>query len=508
MAIFPFEDHLLRAYLKARYLRVGLYRDQAEDKQQALFKSLLADGKHTWIGQRYGLDPGMGYQAFARQVPIHRYEDLAPAIERTMRGEPNVLWPTPVVWFSKSSGTTNNKSKYIPVTRESLYDGHFRAGKDMLAIYHNLKPEAQIHAGKTLRLGGSLQANPYLADSWIGDVSAVIMRSLPWWVNQRNTPSLDVALMPEWESKIDAIVAQSMYEDVRALAGVPSWMLILLKTILDRSGASSLQEVWPNLEVYFHGGVSFAPYEVQYRELLQHPNMTYLQTYNASEGFFGIQDTPDNNQMLLQTDHGTFFEFIPADQMNHLERAQPVPLEGVAVGETYAMVITTNGGLWRYLIGDTIRFTSTRPYRFAITGRTKHFINAFGEELVVENAELAIARACEATEAVVVEYSAAPVYMDTHHAGAHEWVIEFKREPASMDHFREVLDAELKRLNSDYEAKRHKDMALQPPRIRVARPGLFLNWLSAKGKLGGQHKVPRLSNTREYVDELLQLNGS
>ena len=401
---------------------------------------------------------------------------------------------------------TDAKSKFIPVSQEAIEDCHFKGGKDLLSIFCNNNPDTKVFSGMSLRLGGSTFVNDHKNQSFYGDVSAIIIENLPFWVEMRSTPNNKISLMDEWESKIEAIANTTINEDVSSLAGVPSWMLILARKVLEKTGSSNLQEVWPNLELYMHGGVNFSPYRKQFEEIVPSSNFSFLETYNASEGFFGIQDQANSEELLLMLDFGIFYEFIPMDDYAG-EDSETISLDEVELGKNYAMVISTNGGLWRYILGDTVRFTSLSPYRVQVSGRTKHFINAFGEELIVENAEEGLAAACAATGAVIKEYSAAPVYITKNESGAHEWIIEFEKEPSSMDNFIETMDKKLKELNSDYEAKRHKDMALRSPIVHIARENLFYEWLKSKGKLGGQNKVPRLSNNRIYLEELLDLNS-
>ena len=422
-----------------------------------------------------------------------------------INGERNILWPSVVRWYAKSSGTTNDKSKFLPVTPEILKGCHYKGGFDCVAIYLRNNPESRFFSKKGLILGGSHSPSPLNSEAHQGDLSAVLLQNLNPLVNLIRIPKKPIILMDEWESKIKAIVENTWNKDVNSLSGVPSWMLVLIKAVLKKTGKEYLTDVWPNLEVFFHGGISFEPYREQYKTLIPSNKMHYMETYNASEGFFGLQDDPADPSLLMMPDYGIFYEFIP---MNEVGSAHPtvLPLESVETGKNYAMVITTSGGLWRYQIGDTVRFTSLFPHKFVISGRTKHFINAFGEELIVDNAERGLARACAETGAQVVDYSAAPVFMDKHAKCRHQWLIEFAQMPDSLEKFAKVLDDTLKEVNSDYEAKRQNNLALQPLEIIVARPNLFHDWLDSKGKLGGQHKVPRLSNTREYIEEMLELN--
>lgn len=474
--------------------------------QDELLKRLLITGRPTEFGTKYNFDEIVHYDDFRTKVPISTYEDLSPYIERIMRGEQNILWPTPIKWFSKSSGTTNARSKFIPVSQESLEECHYKAGKDLLSIYVNNYPNTKMFSGKSLAVGGSLQENTFdpTHSSHFGDVSAVIMQNLPAWAQFLRTPSLETALMTDWEEKIDKLARETADVNVTQIAGVPTWTVLLLQRVAELKGKSSVLEVWPNLEVFFHGAVAFHPYRKLFQEMIPSSQMHYWETYNASEGFFGIQDQPNSEDLLLMLDYGIFYEFIPMDQ---LEKEYPlaIGLDEVELGKNYAMVITTNGGLWRYQIGDTIRFTSMSPFRIRISGRTKHFINAFGEEVIVENAETAITKACEHTGAVMENFTAAPIYLEQGKRGGHEWIIEFRVMPQNLDEFCTVLDSTLRSINSDYDAKRAHDLALVAPKIHAVAEGTFYNWMKKRGKLGGQNKVPRLSNNREYIDEILQM---
>ena len=473
------------------------------DVQHELLFKLLNKAKNTEVGIKYNFLNITTYKDFTKNVPIQQYESIEPLIDRTRRGEQNIFWPTQIRWFAKSSGTTNAKSKFIPVSDEALEGCHFKAGKDMLCLYFNNNEEAQLFTGKGLRLGGS-SAVYEDNDTYFGDLSAIIIENMPFWADFRSAPKQETALMDEWETKLNAIVKETINEDITSLVGVPSWMLVLLNRVLEKTGKDNILEVWPNLEVYFHGGVNFNPYREQFKKLIPKKDFKYYETYNASEGFFAIQDVNNSLDMLLMLDYGIFYEFIPMDAFNG-EDSEAIPLEQVKLNTNYAIVITTNGGLWRYLIGDTVKFTSLNPYRIRITGRTKHFINVFGEELIVENAEEALKQACLKTNAEISEYTAAPVFMNDNTGGGHEWIIEFKKLPENIDYFTEILDNTLKSINSDYEAKRYNNLTLEKPKINIAQEGLFYNWLKLKGKLGGQHKIPRLSNSRKHLEELLAL---
>ena len=490
--------------LKKRIHQMELFLKYPNEVQEELLLSLIRTAENTAIGKKHGFSSVKNYRAFSERVPVSTYEDLEPLIEQTRKGEQNVLWPTPIKWFAKSSGTTNAKSKFIPVSSEALEDCHYKAGKDLLCLYLNNNEDSQLFTGKSLRLGGSKQLYED-NNTFFGDLSAILIENMPIWAEFSSTPSNKVSLMSEWETKIKAIVTETITENVTSFAGVPSWMLVLMNKILEETGKTSLLEIWPNVEVYFHGGVSFDPYRKQYEKILPKADFRYYEIYNASEGFFAIQDTNESNELLLMLDYGIFYEFIPMDTFGTINQ-RVIRLAEVETGRNYAIVITTNAGLWRYLIGDTVRFTSTDPYRLKITGRTKHHINVFGEELMVENTDKAIAKACEITGTEVLDYTVAPIFMEGKEKGAHEWIIEFASVPEDVEHFRTTLDEALQSLNSDYEAKRYNNMTLNPLVLNVARPKLFYDWLKAQDKLGGQHKIPRLSNERHYVEELKALH--
>jgi hypothetical protein len=493
--------------MKQRVHQIELFIKYPHDVQMDWFKKLVVSAKDTEFGKMHDFKNIRNYEQFVKQVPIRDYEGLKPYIDRMMMGEQNILWGSEIRWFAKSSGTTSDKSKFIPLSQESMEECHFKGGKDMLAIYCNNYPETRIFSGKGLTLGGSHQINVKSGNTWFGDLSAIIMEHLPVWVEYMRTPDLSIALMSEWESKLERIAHHTIDEDVTNLAGVPSWMLILIQRILEIKGTNNLLDVWPNLELFMHGGVSFTPYIEQFRKIIPSDQMHYLETYNASEGFFGIQDQSNSSEMLLMLDYGIFYEFIPADQ-SHLDNPPVVWLENVEKDVNYVMLITTNAGMWRYMVGDVIRFTSIHPYRIKISGRTRHYINTFGEELIVDNADKAMVVACEKTGAIIREYTAGPVFMESNSNGAHEWLIEFEKEPESIGYFGEVFDNALKALNSDYEAKRYKNITLRPPVIRIMEVGTFYNWMKNRGKLGGQNKVPRLANDRKYLDEILEMVGA
>lgn len=495
--------------MKKRIHQMELFIKYPHDVQQELFKKLLTEAKNTEFGKKYGFSDISNYEQYRQNVPVHSYEQIYPYIERLMRGEQNILWPSEITWFAKSSGTTNARSKFIPVSQEALDDCHFKGGKDLISIYVNNYPDTKMFTGKGLTIGGSHQINEYdpNANSYYGDVSAVIMQNLPLWAQLIRTPKLDVALMDKWEEKIDKMARVTSEENVTNFAGVPTWTILLIQKVLEITGKDNILEVWPNLEVFFHGAVAFGPYRDLFKKLIPTDKMSYVETYNASEGFFGIQDQKDSTELLLMLDYGIFYEFIPAEEI-HEENPKTICLDEVKIGQNYAMLISTNAGLWRYNIGDTIKFTSTDPYRIKISGRTKHFINAFGEEVIIENAETAITRACEATGAIIDNFTAAPVYFDEGQRGGHEWIIEFKHAPDDAIKFERILDSTLREINSDYDAKRYKDMALKPPIIHHVAQGTFYNWMKKRNKLGGQNKVPRLSNNREHLDDILAMINS
>ena len=488
-----------------RQRTLATYDTQAESLQADQLKKLIAKASHTEWGVKHDYRSIHTYEEYAQRVPIQSYDDIKPYVERMRHGESNVLWPSQVKWYAKSSGTTNDKSKFIPVTREGLKQMHYMGPVDCVAYYLMTRPDSRFFDGKGLILGGSHAPNYNLKHSLVGDLSAILIENMNPLANFIRVPSKEIALLSDFEEKMERIARSTIHTNITNISGVPSWMMAVIKRVLEITGAKSLDEVWPNLEIFFHGGVSFSPYRKNYQQLIRGSRMQYRETYNASEGFFGVQNDPADPAMMLMLDYGVFYEFIPMDE---LDKPNPniVPLTGVEVGRNYAVVISNPCGLWRYMIGDTVRFTNKNPYKFVISGRTKHFINAFGEELVVENAEKGLQAACAATGAQVSEYTAAPVFMDTDAKCRHQWLIEFSVAPDSMEHFTQVLDQTLQQVNSDYEAKRYKDITLQLLEVVPARPNLFHDWLKAKGKLGGQHKVPRLSNTREYIDEMLTFN--
>jgi hypothetical protein len=469
--------------------------------QREVLQDLITHGQYTELGRKYGMNDVFRIRDFKKAVPIHEYEDLQPYIERLMDGEQNLLWNTPVYWFAKSSGTTSSKSKFIPITDESLQDCHYQGSKDVLSMYYNYNPDSDLLTGKGLVLGGSHQIHKVNEEIQYGDLSAVLLQNSPFWAEWIRTPELSIALLDDWEVKIEKLAQSTINEVVTSISGVPTWTLVLMKRILEITGKSTIKEVWPTLELYLHGGVSFTPYREQFKKLLGE-GVNYLEMYNASEGFFAAQSHPGDDGMLLLLENGVFYEFMPIEEYGKGD-PQTIGLKDVEIGKNYAVVISTNGGLWRYLIGDTIQFTSRDPYKVKVSGRLKHFINAFGEELIVDNSDKAISIACLKTGAVVNDYSAAPVYFSDESNGAHEWLIEFEKTPDDISRFTYELDDALKSVNGDYEAKRAKDIALRMPVVHAVQKGVFNAWLKSKGKLGGQHKVPRLSNDRTYVDEIL-----
>ena len=480
-----------------------LFLKYPHEVQEELLFSLIKSAEATQIGKKYDFSSVKNYTTFSERVPIASYEELEPLIELTRKGEQNVFWHSNIKWFAKSSGTTNAKSKFIPVSAEALENCHYKASKDLLCLFLNNNEDSQLFTGKSLRLGGSKQLYED-NNTFFGDLSAILIDNMPIWAEFSSTPSSKISLMGDWETKLPAIINETVNENVTSLAGVPSWMLVLLQKALETTGKSNLLEVWPNAEVYFHGGVSFEPYKEQYKKLFPKESFKYYEIYNASEGFFAIQDQNGSDELLLMLDYGIFYEFIPMDTFGTLNQ-RVIRLNQVELHKNYALVITTNSGLWRYLIGDTIRFTSLNPYRIKVTGRTKHHINVFGEELMVENTDTALAKTCKTFNCEMVDYTVAPIFMTNNQKGAHEWMVEFKNPPEDIAKFTQALDENIQALNSDYEAKRYNNMTLNPLVLHVARPHLFYDWLKQQDKLGGQHKVPRLSNERTYLERLLQL---
>ncbi|WP_018628399.1 GH3 auxin-responsive promoter family protein [Niabella aurantiaca] len=489
-----------------RQWRIDGWRSHPLDAQREVLQNLVTSAQYTEFGRKYHFSSLYHIRDFKKAIPIHEYNDLKPYIERCMNGEQNVLWNSPIFWFAKSSGTSGDKSKFIPISEESLVDCHYKAAKDVLTMYYQFKPDSTMLTGKGLVLGGSHNINALNEEVQFGDLSAVLLQNSPFWGHWLRTPELSIALMDDWETKLEKIAAQAIRENVTSVSGVPTWTLVLFKRILEITGKSLIADVWPGLELYMHGGVSFTPYRDQFKKIVG-KDIHYLETYNASEGFFAAQQVPGEEGMLLFTDHGIFMEFMPVSEYGSAQ-PQTIGLKDVELYTNYAPVISTNGGLWRYLLGDTIRFISKNPFRIVVSGRVRHFINAFGEEVIIDNTDKAIQLACQQTGAVVNDYTAAPVYFSDEANGGHEWLIEFEKIPESLAVFVQHLDAALKAINSDYEAKRHKDIALKMPVVHALPKGLFIDWLHHKGKLGGQHKVPRLSNDRALLEEILSFYGS
>jgi len=500
---FPIINSIASFILKKRIHQMELFLKYPHEVQEELLFSLLKQAENTFIGKQYEFNSIHNYKTFAERVPVSTYEELEPLIERTRKGEQNIFWNTSIKWFAKSSGTTNAKSKFIPVSTEALENCHYKASKDLLCLYLNNNEDSQMFTGKSLRLGGSKQLYEN-NNTFFGDLSAILIDNMPIWAEFSSTPSSSISLMGDWESKMPAIINETINENVTSLAGVPSWMMVLLNKTLEQTGKENMLDIWPNAEVYFHGGVNFDPYREQYKKLFPKDNFQYYEIYNASEGFFALQDLNNSNDLLLMLDYGIFYEFIPMDTFGQPTQ-KVIRLNDVELNKNYAVVITTNSGLWRYMIGDTIRFTSLNPYRIRVTGRTKHHLNVFGEELMVENTEMALTATCKELNCEIIDYTVAPIFMDGRKKGAHEWMIEFKTLPENTKAFSELLDKNLQNLNSDYEAKRYNNMTLNPLVLNVARPKLFYDWLKDNDKLGGQHKIPRLSNDRNYMEQLLRM---
>ncbi len=483
---------------------IQLYREHPIEIQNEVLVSLLQNAEFTTWGKEHVFSNILSVKDYQNAVPLQEYNDVKPFVDRMREGENNVLWPGEVKWFAKSSGTTSDKSKFIPVTQDSLNECHLKGPKDVFAQYIRTHPDTKVLKGKTITLGGSRRVNNFSNNSYYGDLSAIMLENVPFWTDFIRTPTTEIALIEEFEEKIDKIIETALDQNITSFAGVPSWYLVLFNKVLERTGKSNILEVWPNMEVFAHGGVNFEPYREQYKKLIPSDQMHYVETYNASEGFFGIQDNQHRNDMLLMLDYGIFYEFIPVSEYGK-ENPTVLTLSEVELEENYAMVISTNAGLWRYIIGDTVKFTNKYPFKIKVTGRTKHFINAFGEEVIIDNAERAMQIACSHSNAIVNEYTAGPVFMANNQKGAHQWIIEFDVPPKDLDHFTRILDNSLKTLNSDYEAKRHKNMALEMPHIVSVPKGTFYNWMKARGKIGGQNKIPRLANNRQYLDELLSM---
>jgi hypothetical protein len=496
-------DSVIYWIIKKRIHQIELFKKYPHEVQEELFKKLIYTARDTEWGNKYDYRSVKSIKNYTDRVPISTYADLNPIITRLRNGEQNLLWPEEVRWFAKSSGTTAGKSKFIPLSESAIEECHYKGGKDIVSIYFNMYPNSNMFEGKNLVMGGSGVVQEVSNTTYYeGDLSAILMRNLPFWAQFRRTPSIEIALMDEWENKLELMAESTLDHDVRSISGVPSWMLVLLKKILKKSKKDNLKEVWPNLEVFFHGGVKFGPYQEQFNHIIPKDEIVYLNTYNASEGFFGIQDQKDSDDLLLLLDYGIYYEFLPVKELgsDHPETKQ---LYEVEKGENYAMIISTNAGLWRYLIGDTVTFTSTNPYRMRITGRTVNFINVVGEEIIMDNAEKALIVACSKTGSIIAEYTAAPLFDENN--VTHQWLVEFEKIPDNADFFAETLDNALKSLNSDYEAKRYQNLVLKPPTVTQIPKGTFYQWMKKRDKLGGQNKVPRLSNTREYVEEILEM---
>lgn len=503
----PVINSIVKWFNIKRLHQIELFLQYPFDVQKETLIHLVQEAAGTEWGLRHGYKDIDSISAFQESVPVQTYEDLSPYVKRLMNGEQNLLWPSEIKWFAKSSGTTSDKSKFIPVSMEALEESHYRGGKDVLAFYMRNYPDTKILNGKSLTLGGSHQLNPINKKSYYGDLSAILIDNLPFWADIIKTPKQEIALLERWEEKLEKLSEATIAENVTSIAGVPSWVLVLLKYILQKTGKTNIVEVWPNIELFIHGGVSFVPYRNQYKSVIPSGQMHYMETYNASEGFFSIQDDPAQNDMLLMLDYGIFYEFVPLNEIG-----SPFP-KALTVGEVekncqYAMVITTNGGLWRYMLGDTVVFTSLYPHKIRISGRTRLYLNVFGEEIIIENAEKALNEACNKTGAVIKEFTAGPVFMSETRKGRHEWLIEFERSPQQIERFTDILDQSLQSLNSDYEAKRYRDITLDKPIVREMPKGTFYEWFRQKGKLGGQNKMPRLWNDRKFIEELILIEGS
>ncbi len=489
-----------------RMNEIDLFRKYPADVQRDMLLQLIEEAIDTEWGRMYKYDTIKSYEDFKRQVPIQEYDDIKPYVERLRKGEKHLLWPGEIKWFAKSSGTTSDKSKFIPVSKEALEDCHFRGGKDVMYMNEHLFPENRVLKGKGLIIGGSHQINNFSNESYFGDLSAILIENMPFYAEFLRTPKSSIALLDNWEQKLEQMTEATIQENVTNISGVPSWTLVLLRHILKATGKKNILDIWPNLELFIHGGVSFSPYREQFQAIIPKDDMRYLETYNASEGFFGIQDESESNDMLLMLDYGVFYEFIPMSEFGK-DDAPTLTISEVEPNINYAILISTNAGLWRYLIGDTVKFTQIYPHKFQITGRTRHFINAFGEELIVDNAEKALKVACEKADALILEYTAAPIYMGAETKGAHQWLIEFEKAPSNIEYFTYMLDEALKSVNSDYEAKRFNNYTLDMPKVIVLESGTFHNWLEKRGKLGGQNKIPRLSNNRKYVEDILTMKN-
>lgn len=487
--------------MKKRFHQIELFLKYPHEVQKDSLITLLKSAENTEWGKRYDFKSIKTYDNFKSRIKLQDYNSLKKDIYRTKKGEKNILWPTDIRWFAQSSGTTTDKSKFIPVSEASLFDCHYKGGKDMLSIYCNWHEDTQVFTGKTITMGGSSKINPHISGSYTGDLSAILIDNLPFWVTRQRSPGKDIVFLDNWEEKIEKMANRVIKENITSISGVPSWTQVLFNKVLEKTKSNNLKEVWPNLELYMHGAVNFDPYKETFKEYC--PNLNYLETYNASEGFFGLQFDKGVSDFLLMLDYGIFYEFIPIKEWGK-EEPECVTLNGVEIGKSYAIVISTNAGLWRYQLGDSIEFTSLSPYKIRITGRTKHFINAFGEELIIDNADKALKIACEKTNAIINDYTVAPQYLKGNQNGCHEWAIEFRKSPSDINYFQVILDNALKSINSDYEAKRFNDIIMGLPKIHSLPKGTFYKWLKSKGKLGGQNKVPRLKNDRTVIEEVLQ----
>ena len=501
----PLINSIASWFLKKRMHQIELFIKYPNEVQQDVLNGLIHSAKNTFIGKKFDFSSINCYKDFSEKVPVFSYEEFSDKIELARKGENNIFWSSKIKWFAKSSGTTNAKSKFIPVSDESLQDCHYAAGKDLLCMYFNNNPNSQLFTGKSLRLGGS--KTPYEKNgTFYGDLSAILIDNMPFWAEFSSTPNNRISLMEDWDMKIDKIISESLNENVTSLAGVPSWMLVLLNRILEKSEKKYISDLWPNLEVYFHGGVSFKPYLNQYMNIINKKSMQFYEIYNASEGFFAIQYENNSNELLLMLDYGIFYEFIPM-KVYGTKNEKIIPLYEVKKDVNYAILITTNAGLWRYKIGDTVKFTSTNPYKIIITGRTKHYINVFGEEVIIENTDNVINKLSSKYDLQIIDYTVAPVFMSKNKKGAHQWFIEFKKPPSKKINLSEIIDHELRQENSDYDAKRFNSFTLKKPEVIISKKGVFLKWLEINNKLGGQNKIPRLSNERKFIESLMKLNG-
>jgi hypothetical protein len=502
-------NEVMKVTLKMQLQRVERYMQDPGAAQEEWFENLLFAARNTEIGRQYGFEDIKNPAQFAERVPVHDYDALKDRITRMMHGERDVLWPGEITWYSKSSGTTSDKSKYIPVPPSNLEQCHIAGSWDAMALLYNHRNDLQIFRRRNLLMPGSFASLPEHPQTRYGDVSAVLTQHMPFVARWFYTPDFETALLPNFEDKIRKVAETcSQQDDIVMFGGVPTWLIVLFRMILERTGKDNLLEVWPHLQAYMHGGVGFAPYRKTFQEFIPDDKFVYQEIYNASEGFFGAQCDFDREDMLLLADNGVFYEFVPMDEW---EKAHPrtVLLEDVEIGKSYAILISSNNGLWRYQPGDTVVFTRKYPHCFRISGRTKQFINAFGEEVMVGDTDKALALTCAATDAVVAEYTAGPVYFGSSNnsRGGHEWIIEFTKPPANLDEFAELLDTNLQRINSDYEAKRYKGMALAPLRLRSVPKETFMRWMRERGRVSSQAKVPRLANHRDYIEGILAVQN-